>query len=93
MKLLFTLALATQMLVWHHRQWRAEWKYWDFSDKTPAGYYQAITGPKDGSWLVPKLEYDPKMRLWELLEESGWVPLRDGDVIVMVDGEPRVRGL
>lgn len=92
MKLVLTFVIAT--LVWHHRDWHHEVKYWDFSGKKPAGYYTEITGPKNAGWLVRWLEWNQSLRKWEVLEPSGWVPLHDYDVLIEdADGSVRIQGL
>ena len=92
MHFLLFFALAAQSLTWHAKEWHAEWKYWDFSDKKPAGYYQEVTGP--AKWLIPKLEYDNRMHLWEVLLEGGWVPLHEKDEIMLDEqGVVRIKGL
>lgn len=85
MKLLLCLALATQSIVWHAHQWRAElepfYRTGRQYSRYPAGSWQHISGP--APWLIPRLEYDPGMKLWEVLLEGGWLPLRDGDIVTL----------
>lgn len=99
MKLLLLLALATQTLTFHPRQWRAEWEPLSLPGaRYPAGRYQHITGkPK---WLNLRLWYDEQMKLWEVEQgipgtaAAGWTPIYEGDVLTLEEsGYIRIKGL
>lgn len=54
-------------------QWHSQWVPWKL------GEFQQISGPQPA--LYSRLRFDDQMHVWEILEESGWYPLHDGDVI------------
>lgn len=66
----------------------ALWHCQIMHDRT--GQWEHITGPA----FVSRMEYDPQMKMWEILLEGGWVPLRDGDVIEQsATGTLSIKGL
>jgi hypothetical protein len=81
------LLLALQTLMWNHRQWHAEEKLWQCS--RPFYTYQDIQGP--AKWLIPRLTYDPQMKLWEVEQgipgtaAAGWTPVYDGNELILED--------
>ena len=91
MKLLLCLALATQSIVWHAHQWRAElepfYRTGRQYSRYPAGSWQHISGP--AAWLIPRLDYDPTMHLWFLWQGApgtaaiARVPLHENDVLTL----------
>lgn len=88
MRFLLFLALATQTVTFHAKQWRAEWQpYAQAGARYPAGRWQHVTGKPQ--WLNVRLWYNEQGKYWEVEEGSPrywvWTRLFDGDVLKLDD--------